>query len=91
MASRRGQDEFCEEWAAWMADLRADGTLRVGRWLSTVSRLALEHVEHHANEVRLRLGREPVVLSEPLARLALQLVACRRGHAAIGEEDWGTV
>ena len=35
--------------------------------------------------VRLRLGREPVVLPEPLAALIRQLVATRRGHAALGD------
>jgi hypothetical protein len=31
------RDEYCEEWAAWMADLRADGTPRVRRWLELLS------------------------------------------------------
>ena len=43
-------------------------------------------VEHHDHEVPLRLGREPVVLPKPLAGLTLQLVASRRGHAAIGDK-----
>ncbi len=33
-----------------------------------------------------RLGREPAVLPEPLDTLVLQLVATRRGHAAIGDQ-----
>ena len=37
-------------------------------------------------QVRLRLGREPVVLPEPLDALVLQLAATRRGHAAIGDQ-----
>lgn len=36
--------------------------------------------------MRLRLGREPVVLPEPLAILVQQLVATRRGHAALGDQ-----
>ncbi|WP_199730564.1 hypothetical protein [Amycolatopsis panacis] len=60
--------------------------LLYARWPSAVSRLTGEHVEHHDHEVRLRLGREPVVLPEPLAGLTLQLVASRRGHAAIGDK-----
>ncbi|WP_330358800.1 hypothetical protein [Streptomyces chartreusis] len=36
--------------------------------------------------MRLRLGHEPVVLPEPLAGLALQLVATRRGHATLGDQ-----
>jgi hypothetical protein len=31
------RDEYCEEWAAWMADLRADGTPRVRRWMELLS------------------------------------------------------
>ncbi|MEU0529215.1 hypothetical protein [Amycolatopsis tolypomycina] len=31
------RDEYCEEWAAWMADLRANGTPRVRRWLELLS------------------------------------------------------
>lgn len=60
--------------------------LLYAQWPSAISRLTLDHVEHHDNEVRLRLGREPVVLPEPLAELTLQLVASRRGHAAIGDK-----
>jgi hypothetical protein len=60
--------------------------LLYAQWPSAISRLTLEHVEHHGNEVRLRLGREPVVLPEPLAGLTLQLLASRRGHAAIGDK-----
>ena len=36
--------------------------------------------------MRLRLGREPVVLPEPLDALVLQLTASRRGHAALGDQ-----
>jgi len=36
--------------------------------------------------VRLRLGREPIVLPEPLAALVLQLVASRHGHGALGDQ-----
>jgi hypothetical protein len=32
------------------------------------------------------LGREPVVLPEPLAGLVLELAARRRGHAALGDQ-----
>jgi hypothetical protein len=60
--------------------------LLYAQWPSAISRLTLEHIEHHDHEVRLRLGREPVVLPEPLAGLTLQVVASRRGHAAIGDK-----
>jgi hypothetical protein len=36
--------------------------------------------------VQLSLGREPVTLPEPLARLVRQLAATRRGAAAIGDD-----
>ena len=36
--------------------------------------------------MRLRLGREPIVLPEALGALVLQLVASRRGHAALGDQ-----
>ncbi len=36
--------------------------------------------------MRLQLGREPIVLPEPLAGLVLELVATRRGHAALGDQ-----
>ncbi len=59
--------------------------LLYAQWPAVISRLRLEHVEHSDDEVRLRLGREPVVLPEPLAGLVLELVATRRGHAALGD------
>jgi hypothetical protein len=52
---------------------------------SAISRLTLSHVEDSGRQVRLRLGREPVVLPEPLDTLARQVTASRRGHAAIGD------
>jgi hypothetical protein len=60
--------------------------LLYAQWPAAISRLTLDHV--HATEhggVRLRLGREPVVLPAPLDALVLDLVATRRGHAAIGD------
>ena len=41
---------------------------------------------HRRNQVRLRLGREPVVLPEPLAALVRELVASRHGHASLGDQ-----
>jgi hypothetical protein len=61
--------------------------LLYAQWPSVVSRLTLDHVQHADDEqVRLRLGREPVVLPEPLASLVGELVATRRGHAALGDQ-----
>jgi hypothetical protein len=61
--------------------------LLYAQWPSAVSRLTLDHL-HVGDDgaVRLRLGREPVVLPEPLAGLVLELVATRRGHAALGDQ-----
>ena len=53
---------------------------------ATLSRLTLEHVQACGQQVRIRLGREPVLLPEPLAALMLILVATRRGHAALGDQ-----
>ena len=51
---------------------------------ATISRLTLGHVQSRSGEVHLRLGREPVVLPEPLAGLVLRLADTRQGHAATG-------
>lgn len=53
---------------------------------AVISRLSLAHVEVSAGQTRLRLGAEPVVLPEPLAALVHELVACRRGHAVLGDQ-----
>jgi hypothetical protein len=54
---------------------------------AAIGRLTIDHVIVDAadGQVRLRLGREPVVLPDPLVRLVLRLVATRHGHATIGE------
>jgi len=59
--------------------------LLYAQWPSTVSRLTLGHVQLSDDKVRLRLGREPVLLPEPLAGLTRQLAATRHGHAALGD------
>lgn len=88
--------------ARWVQARRLlhDGTLRpddrvagllvllYAQWPATISQLTLGHVQAAGEQVRIRLGREPVLLPEPLDALVLQLVATRRGHAAIG--DHGT-
>ncbi|MFI5898424.1 hypothetical protein ACIA5D_50990 [Actinoplanes sp. NPDC051513] len=51
---------------------------------ATVSRLTLDHLHITPDSIRLRLGREPVVLPEPLAGLVRYLASTRRGHAVIG-------
>jgi hypothetical protein len=62
--------------------------LLYAQWPATISRLTLDHIDITENDVRLRLGREPVVLPEPLATLVRQVLATRHGHASIG--DHGT-
>ena len=52
---------------------------------AAISRLTIDHVQASGDQVRLILGREPVVLPEPLASLVLQVAATRRGHAVIGD------
>lgn len=52
---------------------------------AAISRLTPGHVQASDDQVRLMLGREPVVLPEPLASLILHVAATRRGHAVIGE------
>jgi hypothetical protein len=60
--------------------------LLYAQWPSVVSRLTLDHVHTDGDQVGLRLGREPVVLPEPLASLVLNLVATRHGHAALADQ-----
>ena len=56
------------------------------QWPSAISRLVVSDLEVDGDDVRLRLGPEPVVLPEPLAALARQLCAARQGHAVIGHQ-----
>ena len=60
--------------------------LLYAQWPAAISRLTLPHVQTSAGTVGLRLGREPVVLPEPLAGLVLELADRRRGHAALGDQ-----
>jgi hypothetical protein len=51
----------------------------------TISRLPAERVEVTAERVRIRLGREPIVLPQPLDNIARQLLASRQtSKRAIG-------
>ncbi|MGH9155383.1 MAG: hypothetical protein ACRD1K_05980, partial [Acidimicrobiales bacterium] len=52
---------------------------------ATISRLSIHDIDINNDHVALRLGREPVVVPEPLADLVRQLVANRQGHAKIGD------
>jgi hypothetical protein len=57
---------------------------------SRIVRLTLDDVGTSDAEVRLRLGREPVLLPEPLAGLVLKVAATRKGHATIGDPGAST-
>jgi hypothetical protein len=52
---------------------------------SRIVRLTLDHVHASDSEVRLKLGREPILLPGPLDGLVRQVTAARKGHAAIGD------
>lgn len=53
---------------------------------AAISRLSIDDVDTSDNRVAVRLGREPVVVPEPLADLVRQLAASRKGHASIGHD-----
>ena len=53
---------------------------------TAISRLTLDHVLADEHQVRLQLGREPIVLPEPLDTLVRGLVASRHGHATLGDQ-----
>lgn len=60
--------------------------LLYAQWPAAISRLTIDHINTNDHTVRLRLGREPVDLPEPLAGLVLHLVATRRGHGRLGDQ-----
>jgi GrpB-like predicted nucleotidyltransferase (UPF0157 family) len=60
--------------------------LLYAQYPATLSRLTLGHAETADGEVRIRLGREPILLPAPLDALVLKLIATRHGHAAIGDQ-----
>jgi hypothetical protein len=51
---------------------------------AAISRLTLEHLDT-ADQLRLRVGREPLVLPEPISELVRRLASTRRGHATLGD------
>lgn len=51
-----------------------------------LSRLVIDDVIERADEVMIRLGREPIVLPEPIADLVRQLLVDRKGHAKIASQ-----
>ena len=59
--------------------------LLYAQWPAAISRLTVDHIRASDGQVLIRLGDEPVVLPEPVAALALAVVANRRGKAAVGD------
>ncbi len=58
---------------------------------TAISRLTTDRLEHAGGTVRLRLGKVPITLLEPIAALALELMSEPRGHATIaagGPSPW---
>ncbi len=53
---------------------------------TTISRLTVDHVHVTGEDVHLRLGREPIVLPEPLAAVTREVIATRHAHAALGNQ-----
>ncbi len=51
---------------------------------TVISRMTTGQIHVSADDVRLRLGRVPIQLPEPVATLARTVAANRKGHATIG-------
>ena len=59
--------------------------LLYAQWPAAISRLTIDHIRTGGGKVLIRLGDEPVVLPEPVAALALAVVANRHGKAVVGD------
>jgi hypothetical protein len=79
------------EQARWLLHddtLKPDGrvagllVLLYAQHASAISQLTLGHIQASGRQVCIQLGREPVVLPEPLDALVQRLAPTRRGHAA---------
>jgi hypothetical protein len=58
---------------------------------TTISQLTVDHVQITGPQVRLHLGREPILIPEPLDQMVRELLETRAGHAAVGnhrESPW---
>jgi len=58
---------------------------------TTISQLTVDHIQITGPQTRLRLGREPILIPEPLDQMVRELVQTRAGHAAVGshhESPW---
>ena len=74
--------------AAVPTDQRVAGLLVLlyAQRAATISRLSIDNIEESHGEMGIRLGREPVILPEPVADLVRELVDVRVGHATIGSD-----
>ncbi|SED63087.1 Site-specific recombinase XerD [Amycolatopsis tolypomycina] len=61
--------------------------LLYGQAVSRIVRLTINDVLRADGAVQLRLGRQPLMVPEPLDTLLLGLVGTRRGKAALGHTD----
>lgn len=60
--------------------------LLYAQWPAAISRLTVDHVDTSGDHVQIHLGRQPIVVPEPLVALLRQFVTTRRGHAEIGDQ-----
>jgi sugar lactone lactonase YvrE len=51
---------------------------------TAISRMTVSQIQVHETGVRLRFGRAPIQLPEPVATLTRTVAANRKGHATIG-------
>jgi len=51
---------------------------------TAISRMTVSQIQAHETGARLRLGRAPIQLPEPVAAIARAVAANRKGHATIG-------
>lgn len=70
-------------------DVRVAGCLMLllAQPTSRIVTFTLDQIDMDDDEVRLRLGRHPVPLPEPVGRLVIQLAAARRNLTSAGQPD----
>jgi hypothetical protein len=83
---RRWSRPYLDDQHRWDTARRLlhDETLKAEDRLAAISHMTTEQIQVNHHEVRLRLGRVPLQLPEPVATLARTVMANRKGHAAIG-------
>lgn len=70
-------------------DVRVAGCLMLllAQPTARIATVTLDQIDVHDDETRLRLGRHPVPLPEPVAWLVAQLAAARRNMTTAGQPD----